>query len=508
MRSVGSKFKILIFVALPLYGNLSIGEVPILPSQMTPTEIYTRCHLQLTGLIPSTSDARFKKVQSRSIDPAIACQQIFELARLGTNGVMKRRTDKIARRVLERVHMIHKNWFAEKRPPATGIYTAMVNDFEEPALYYTRASLMEGQRFDSIFTYNSGLKGYRRPLNGTPLKAMEAKRFFGPPSYFDPPIPANIFRMAYYQYRNTTAPARELIPHKLDLSESQLTQFGVLQGVIPQPKITLPNYYMTPFFVRLPLARAALKAASATVVLNNHFGGGILGSQGFIQTNTNLTLNLVPDGEDKIHRRLTSRIYQDLLCHQLPTLRAADVTKDVIKTSPHAFRHSTSCMQCHTSVDPMAFAYRHLATGRTISANRIDRVHGYHIETILAVPTLNDSRYFSTLPPTGAYAYRTLLDKKLVRGNIASLQGLANHLRTSNDFYLCSAKKYYKYFTGVNVQLENREPAGTPEELHQKLVIQLSQKLKSTQSVSQMLKELFESSVYQSRDFLSTEVSQ
>lgn len=471
---------------------------------MSPEEVYTRCYLQLTGMIP-TKDSRYKNVLSKKISAATACRQIFDLARLGSNGVMVYRSNPVARRVIERVHNIHLNWFSQKSSNIHA-YTAMVNDFEESALYFTRAALMSGQRFSSSVTLNSGLKGYRAPLNGTRLPAMERKRMFRHPSYFNSNVPLNKFRLAFYRWHSSKV---TIDPNSKawDLPEGYMSHFGKLQGVITQPPVKIANFFNLATFARLPAVRTELKAASRVTTINPHFGGGVLGSQNFIQTNTNLTLHLVPNGEAIIHRRLAARVYEDLLCHQLPTLLVSDVRSQVNTKSTYTYRHSSSCMQCHSSFDPLAYSYRNVVLTRSIRANVNDRKFGFFTETAMEVPQINNSKYFATLTPKGSYSYRTLLDKKLVKGNINNLAQLGNHIAGTNDFYLCSAKKYYKYFTGIDVQLVDREPSGSQSRVHQNTVIQLSQNLKKGQSVGKMLEALFNTEVYQHRDFLGSEVS-
>lgn len=501
MGSILLKFKHFISSFLILSIALVVSSTQAQVKAMTPKEVYTRCYLQLTGLIPP-KDSRMNSVTSGALSPAQACRQIFNLAHMGTNGVMTRRTDKVAQRVMERIHNIHMNWSTEKTPNAP-LHTVMVNDFEEAALFFTRAALRPDQKFSSVVTLNSGLKGYRRPVNGTALPNMERKRIFNTPRNFDSDVPDNKFRLVFRRWDSNRV-TYDRTPTSRDLSESYLTHFGKLQGVIAQPLINVPKFFNVAAFVRLPLVRTELKENSDTI-LNQHFGGGILGSQNFIQANTNLSVHQMPEGEELIHRRLAARIYEDLLCHQLPTLKTSDVSSDVNARSKYTFRHSTSCMQCHTSIDPLAFSYRNLMLTRSASASF--RTEGYITETVIKVPQLNDSRYFATLTPRGSYAYRTLLDKKLIKGNVSTLAQLGSHIASTDDFYLCAAKKYYKYFTGVDVQMVDREPTGSQESTHQNMVIKLGQNLKQKQSVGEMLQILFNSSIYQSRDFLGAEVS-
>jgi hypothetical protein len=498
--------KSLIGPSLLLVIGIVMPQDVLAETSMSPIEVYTRCYLQLSGLLPDTSSADYKAVEKGSLSADKACQNVFERARLGTNGIMKNRSDVVGRHVLERLNGLHRDWMSQKYFNGLSTYSAMVIDEEEPALYFTRAALTEGQNYSSVFTYNSELKGYRVPLNGTALPNMERKRLFGRASYFNADVPDNVFRLGFYQW-DPVKNSFITTPATVDLGDSQQIPFGVLEGVVAAPQIVLPNYYLARQVASLPDLRPQLRTiASSGIAINKHFGGGILGSQGFILTNTNLVVRQLPQDESVIHRRLTSRVYQDLLCHTLPTLTVEDVKKDVQPSSPMPFRQSASCMQCHTSLDPMAYGYRHLSIERTFSAGLTDRMYGHHVDHIVESPLVNNPKYFTTQTPIGHYAYRSLVDGKLMSGQFNTLTQLGSVLAQSDDFYRCSAKKYYKYFTGVDVQMVSREPAGSAEAVHQNMVLTLASKLKSTGSLSEMLKALFGSSIYQSRNFKSIEV--
>ena len=162
----------------------------------------------------------------------------------------------------------------------------------------------------------------------------------------------------------------------LTLSDNQLVSFGKLVGVEEAPSLTITkvrpasppidttsvdNVFIVSgdTSLRTDLINAQNTKRDSGFNLFEHLGGGVLGSQMFIMKNTNLTNNQIAPGvkndpDDVIARRISARIFEDLLCHQLPTLTETDVIANVNPASSHGFHLSTSCLSCHVSLDPMA----------------------------------------------------------------------------------------------------------------------------------------------------------
>lgn len=473
-------------------------------SEMTPIEVYSRCHLQLSATVPDPSSQIYKDVLANKISAAEGCARVFDLAKFNSNGVMKNQSSELARKVLERVHHIHRNWFAQRAPVGLLNESFAINDMEEPALYLTRSAFHPNARFSDVVTLNSGLKGIRVRLEGGAVPYVDTTAYLNKRSTHPDNFPNHVVRVTLTQFPVSNNNSIAASHTTVDLNPSALTQFGHLVGITTPPAITVPRLRVAELLNPSNLRPQMLQHLK-TVRLNRHFGGGLLGSQGYIITNTNLSRAQLPLEETRIHRRLTSRIHEDLMCHQFPNLKVSDVQSEVISSSPHSFRQSTSCMQCHSTIDPAAQTYRNVF----MSFTRGDVVElGFRPDFIMNSPVLNASNAFHTQTPRGRLKYRTLLQNKLVSKNVSSIQQIGNHIASSDDFYLCSAKKYYKYFTGVDVQLDSLEKSGTAKALHQNQVINLSKKLKSSQSIRETLKSLFSSSIYQSRDFLAQEVSE
>ncbi|MAV91864.1 MAG: hypothetical protein CL676_10615 [Bdellovibrionaceae bacterium] len=509
-RVVTYKIALKLFLGVLAFacGKQTLAQTP--NKTLSPEAVFTRCHLQLTGMAPDDkTNPQYLAVKNGTKDPSQACIEIFNLAKLDGKGELKLQNNLLARRVLSRIHNIHTNFLTQKVPYPNDVssYTAMANDIDEPALYFTRAALVQGAKYSEVLTHNSGLAGRRRVLNGTPLRTLSTQRLFTPlgSTSTDFNFPRDSFTMAFYAWNSTNFGAH--VEH-MEIPDSDLTEFGALVGVKDRKEITIPNGFISGISSSLGGAnREVLKSQYNNPILNEHFGGGILGSQSYIIANINLPNTVRPDGLNQINRRLGARIYEDMLCHQLPTLRPSDVEAFVAPRSSFPFQQQNACMQCHQSFDPLAYGYRNLVLSRSAFGAVRDQ-GGYLVSGMFKVPNLNDSNFFSTTAPNGKIAFRSLLDHKLVSQSFSNLNQLGSALAQTDDFYLCAAKKYYKTFTGVNVQLTDREPAGTVQAAHQNEVIKLGKFLKTTQSLEKMLKMLFQSKIYQSTDFSATEVSE
>lgn len=473
--------------------------------ELTAAELYTRCYLRLVRKPLPPSDATLAAVRSGSLEARDACLQLFDKAQLAAaTGRMVKPDDLEGQAVLRTFHQLHRSWFQSRgytidtttfmRPQA------LLADMEEPALYYTRAAMLKSARFDSVLTLNQALVGIRvRPAGD--VTNFEAQTVFGyaKPEFGDA-TGINI------TYTNKTG-----VGEVVEIPDSALVTSGSLIGIAPGAPIKLP------FSARPPIAgtRTALIAAVTDqltdVDVRRNFGGGIIGSQGFLLSNGNLTVFQWPKDKALINRRVSARVFQDLLCHQLPTLTPDDVTadlKDGVDGRPlgeYPFERSRACMQCHTSLDPMAMNFSNLiflragpvTTGATNSfAFGVNRVASSTDFNLAAHPT--------------KLSFRENITGRLVSEPVSDLSELGRKLALSQDFYLCAAKRYYLFLTGINVPLQpldTNAPNYTLDKRHQDLVVQLGQRLKSTQSVRALLQMIFETPEFRTRNYRS-EVSQ
>jgi hypothetical protein len=98
--------------------------------------------------------------------------------------------------------------------------------------------------------------------------------------------------------------------------------------------------------------------------------------------------------------------------------------------------------------------------------------------------------------------YRELITKTLRDVPFKSLNEMGQRLASYNDIYTCAAKRYYRFFTGVDV-LTTSVATDPLDKMHQDNVRSLAGTLKSTQSVRAMLLQLFKTSAFKDSGHLT-----
>jgi hypothetical protein len=203
--------------------------------------------------------------------------------------------------------------------------------------------------------------------------------------------------------------------------------------------------------------------SGGTAYYGAHFGGGILGSTPFLLLNVNENVAFKSDGGVAMPRKWSRAVFTDLLCRDLPVARSNDVSQFVDSSSAVPFRQTQGCVQCHASMDRMAMALRnftYLQVGLDATAAGADF-------PLLVPPTqpaepvpwaaTPDPQYYLR-PPSAVLFFRDL-HGDLVNVNVSGISGVAQELARHDDYYVCLAKHYYKYFLGVDVPLRDPDPS-------------------------------------------------
>lgn len=132
------------------------------------------------------------------------------------------------------------------------------------------------------------------------------------------------------------------------------------------------------------------------------------------------------------------------------------------------FRQSTSCAQCHVSMDQMIGVVRNFRSYRsdicrfnskpkTEPSNHVWGSMALVLETPSKPAAASnwgialDPDYHKR-PSAGRLIFRSY-DGSLVNKEVASLAALGTALANTNDLYVCAAKRYLQYFTGIDVSL-------------------------------------------------------
>lgn len=506
-------FKSLSNKAVLVIGLSAVISSPAMGSSkvISQVEKLNRCYnrfvnspIQTSG--DSTGAKLYAQVAKGTKTGTAACLELLDIAMFDTSGMMKNPNSQEAKLIVQNFHNFHNSFFKANALNYNSLYnnmTALVRDIDEPSLYYTQA-LFGGKNLSNAVTSTSVLKSVRtsnlkkenyisRTINPLHFTSLSAENKTIPLiTMFENDLQVRAQRKDYAkgildkqfadQIKQAAAIGDETAKRTLEsqiingandysrlkgitLNDSEVVGQGEMIGITTRSARNL----------RLPEvdAYAGVDLDKNQYLSNNifaHLGGGILGTPMYLMKNTNLAINSYTGGNgtdpySNVPRRFTARIYEDLLCHVLPTLKPADAASDVDTNSSHGFRQSSSCMSCHSSFDPLAGVYRNITVGVTAAAmndnenQRLARSVGTPIFTIRKlVPTgtgkgvVSASAPYPLQKPEGRLMYRDHTGG-LVKRTVASIGELGTAIAESDDFYRCVAKRYYHYLTGIDVNL-------------------------------------------------------
>ncbi len=512
MKSLLSLFNSFVVGILVLFGNHSAIAQSFSSEKMTPAEVFARCYAKLMRKpIPLDYTTLIALRASNNMDDAQkACVGLINKANLGADDKIANTFDPESKGVLETMHLLHNSFFTAK---VLGVGNTLENklvvDVDEPGLYWTRAMFKDQVRADSVVTYNKGLKSIRVRSNDGGITHFQARSFFD----YNTVIVGVAARDPLFRIQFPIDLKLDLGDGSnyatIDVPDDQLSQFGELVGVKDQSPLTVGR-------LSLPLItpntgvnatvntilRDPAQAPNKDVDLHAHFGGGVVGSVVYGLKNSNFIEGTLANSYTRINRRFSAQVFSDLLCHQLPTLTVEDV--ELVPGSNLPFQQNKSCMQCHATIDEFAMIQRNYvwATSSRLIGNFLPNSppKGVQILTRFQLPVRTETgAHFALGNPSGELHFRTFSGEK-VRMNIQNFSDVGNQFAKLDDFYLCAAKRYYKYFTGVDVSLDGK-PANPLEKKHLEIVQDIGLKLKEDQSLKNLVANIFKSSVFRSRNY-------
>ncbi len=251
-------------------------------------------------------------------------------------------------------------------------------------------------------------------------------------------------------------------------------------------------------------------------------GGGFLGNHNyFLTTFMQPSSTFKPDGALKTNRTWGRALFSDALCREIPVVREADVTAFVDAASPVPFRQYAACTACHASLDGGVSGVI-----RNVRWNILDNIDQdpplpdlYGIMGIHRfLPSLNENQEwpadsgsdafrndYSKRAPFGRLYFRNL-HGNLVNQEVRSIEELGAAIRSQDDYYACFAKRYYKYFMGIDVELGDpgraQAPTLNPAEAHHLAkVLELGDRLKTSKSLRQLIFDIIGSDEYRMSDY-------
>jgi hypothetical protein len=418
--------------------------------------LYRRCYGELTGLRTPAHDALLLKVQAGNLRAAEACMQLVSRAGLGPSGEIADHTDTVALALLNTMHAFHRSWFGRSdlindvtQGDSWGI-TPVLYDAGEPALYLTRALFKSSTQYKDVLTLPTTLEAARE-------------------RYPD----VGVATMVNLQTAVATLVTRPGAPN------------GVLYGV---------HETANPLTVN---GRSDFRQS---------LGGGALGTKSYLILNLGRISNEASDGGRTVARRYSKDLLSDLLCRELPVMRRSDALQFVQSTSTLQFRKSSSCTQCHGTMDNMANVTRNLQL--TPYPNFIAVAGVFMSVTATPVTTTAENAVADVDPlfsarPSNGHVYLRAYDGKWVDRAVTSVQNLGETLASLDDPYVCAAKRYYGFMTGITVPLDDiHSPDAVPltaDQIKQRdFVIALGKKLKQDQSLPNLIYRIVESDGFKS----------
>lgn len=492
--------------------------------------LFNRCYAHLTGHPVPVGNALMQKVRSAEITAVNACSLVLDKATLNAQGALSDANDTEAVAVINQFYNFHRSLFnvssQEQLPEADreyGTSTDDLFDISQPALAMTKV-LFGGHKYSELLTTLGDVRAVRRPNPKLDaqygyLVNSPSRRYLGNNS-----TAANLDTLPF-AFRNPTGAFAQDGSQSTQVA-APIIQTGDLIGIRPAAE-TL----MVPNFTFYPLAPAGVEirgdqAPGITLPFNAFqvAGAGVLGYPAYMLSYWGQGKNTQLNGTTKLPRRWAISTLQNFLCTNMPDLRPEDVGQYLDAGSPAPFRLQSSCLGCHATQDQMAYTLRNYALGFSDFFVSLDLTTGiYNAKTteLMAhyTPSQPSVAGWSSQPvtdfqlqaPSGRLLLRTL-SGKLINQSVSDLNDLGRALTATDDYYLCAAKHYFQFFTGIQVPLFDREnPANAPllqtlspqSTVDRKYLEGLGQLLKNdpNQSLVTLVKAIISSDYYRDSDY-------
>lgn len=420
-----------------------------------------------------------------------ACMAIFDKGKLNSDGEISSQGsvyDPEGMRVLDSFLRFHRSQFEIPdygNVIGLGIdrYTKDVIDANEPSYHFLYSLFGADQKFSDVVTRDYSIKAKRYSVSSGRARSVT-----------NAALPA-LFQGVYKTIKDENG-VTQVVPNEekggVSPYSPEFTPTGLLYGF---ERDTTDNSIDRS---RFDANFASFKFKSTNV--NQHLGGGLMGTQAYLLGN--LGKDGFTSGGTNLFRRWGKHVMKDLLCRDLPALRSKDVVQEVDPESTIAFRTGISCMGCHSAMDPLAGVVRNSRAGFThnvgMTFNRIKFI-GERVPDMpfAEFPTKAADANFHRRPAAGRLYYRSY-DGNLIKEEMEGLGELGVIMANTNDLYVCAAKRYYQFLTGINVSLAdigdiNTAPFSLGEKHQRDKVINLGLELKNHQSLRSLIKAIIES---------------
>ncbi|WII72906.1 hypothetical protein QJS83_03350 [Bdellovibrio sp. 22V] len=522
-------------LALPSLFSLTASA-----QELSPQSLFNRCYIQLTGKPVPLNHSLMNQVKSGKINALDACRTILHKGQLSASGEVNR-NDAEAKAVLNTFYSFHRTWFTSNNLDTISGYnsgehngTVDIYDATEPALSVTYSVFGAGQKYEQTLRRTTGVKAIR--VEDEAIKARQkwigshAGRFMAnnldmQNSLFSFRDPTKVF----------TTVSRNINRHVAVFKSMPTIQVGDLVGIRPiSDQFNVPNISLKPQGDSRSDKGSLDENLNYSYEFFQNYGGGVIGSPIYLLQYFGHSFNMKFNGGSKVARRWSQQNMESFLCASLPALRESDVTQFVDAKSSLAFRNSTSCVMCHATLDPMAYTARNLTTGamdifrvtqngdvtRDADGKQINPPPAF-VRNAVAITSYKASKAsvagwpseavadFHLQKPTGRLYFRSVTGA-LINKPVTNMADLGKAMSETEDYYLCAAKRYFEFMTGIQVPLYDRtDPRNS--ELNRSLskeakedrayVESLAKVLAGNGSVLEVVEEIMRSPYYTKENF-------
>lgn len=511
-----------LFLLAAVFSKAQAGDSNLILSEL---DFYRRCTIHLTSSPIPLKDPRQKLVQSGELTGLQACLMILDSASLAGDGKLAVPNNKQARAVLKTFFSFHRTWFAANTLEQIQDYSEEVNrgsndvyDAGEPALMLTR-NLLADLPYRQILTAERGVRAIREENQRIKSRlgftvSMPSRRIHGNYAAMDSNLIVfeDLTRLWTNQGSDYTSNNFLNLP---------MISVGDLIGIRETSEsVVVPNLHLNPLGEDINRKGNLAPGLNYSYDFFKTYGSGILGLPTFVLMNYGHIRGLAANGTTKLPRRWIQAGLESLMCSPLPSLRESDVIQNLRPNSPTPFRQTTSCLQCHSTLDQLAYTGRNFTTGST-NYFLIGKGPNAHAKYPIALTSYQGNQTsvadwpdspvdnFHLQQPQGRILMRTLNGELLDRP-VGSLKDVGPIWAATDDFYTCAAKRYFEYFTGIQVPLYDRTDPKN-EELNRRLspasikhrsyVENLGHILKERQSLKDLIREILSSEYYRSKSF-------
>jgi len=442
---------------------------------------YNRCYAQFTRAAMPSNDARVPLIKAKTWTGVQACMDLLKKAQLNTSGRIKSNSngdsDLEGMQILSTFQKFHMSWFsnhswADSASNLNSYYRGTYDLFYsgEPALLMTNALFNTNVPYSTVVTSDNAYEAIRsNPSNNVYSRSVYSK----------------------YEYFGTKS-------ERLEWSPAERIEVGNIIGIKPMNSDEVPYLY-------------DVKASNAEYKLPS--GGGVLGSNPFFMLNQGRDILAKTNGGAGTYRRWSKYVYKDVLCREIPVIRSADVTflRQKLPTSALPFRNGNSCLQCHFSIDGLAGAVRNKTvtrTGKDLQTAALTNVHSLVVHNYSPTEApenflekSDEDLNFYKRPATANLVFRTF-EGVFYNKQVTGVEEAGRALSELDDLYVCAASRYYRFLTGVNVEIRDFTDTMSPvmdstdEIKYRDLVIKLGKNLKKHQSLNKMIEEIIASPLY------------